>query len=137
MNHSYGASLVSIPSDVIHQHIIPFLSRADLIILSVTCTKMQKLFSKWMLCFGEKLLSKAQFQRHLLNEMFRRGSFAQLVWFQETLKYFSMPETNQNLTIIYALGGDWQFFVTRFLLTLIYLLRRKLGTSSCASWSRL
>ncbi len=109
MNHSRDATLVSLPSDVVHHHILPYLSRADLIILSMTCIKMQKLYSKRMLCSDEKSLSKTKCQSRLLDEIFRRGSFAQLFWFQETLKYLSMSMLNQNQTILLALRGDWRF----------------------------
>ncbi len=40
-----------------------------------------------MLGLGEMKTSKAKFQSNLLDDIFRVGCFAQLVWFQEKLKY--------------------------------------------------
>ncbi len=57
---SFMASLISLPSDVTMQHIMTFLSRADLVALAMTCTTMHKFFLKWFIFNGEQL--DAQFQ---------------------------------------------------------------------------
>ncbi len=100
------AALVSIPSDVTQQHIMRLLSRADLVVLGMTCSAMQKIFSRWMLCLDKKERSKARFQSELLDELFRVGCFSQLVWFQKTLKYLCRDKLNEKKKILLASKGD-------------------------------
>ncbi len=101
-----SASLLSVPSDVIQHHLICYLSRADLVVISTTCTIIRKIFLKWKLCLGEKKGSQAQFQSDLLNDIFRVGRIGQLVWFQKNLKYLSMTELNHKEQILVAFRGD-------------------------------
>ncbi len=104
--NSHGISLLSIPSDVTQHHIMRFLSRSDLVTLSMTCTTMQKTFQKWNIGLGETKTSKAEFQSNLLDDIFRVGCFSQLVWFQENLKYLSAKDLNQKKKILVAAEGD-------------------------------
>ncbi len=107
--NSHGISLLSIPSDVTQHHIMRFLSRSDLVTLSMSCSAMQKTFQKWMLGLGEMKTSKAKFQSNLLDDIFRVGCFSQLVWFQEKLKYLSAKDLNQKKQILVAAEGDQLF----------------------------
>ncbi len=106
MQCCWTAALVSIPSDVTQQHIMRLLSRADLVALGMTCSAMQKIFSRWMLCLDEKERSKARFQSELLDELFRVGCFSQLVWFQKSLKYLCRDKLNEKKKILLASKGD-------------------------------
>ncbi len=136
--NTWTASLLSLPSDVTQQHIMRFLSRADLVVLSMTCTAMRKTFSKWMISFGREAIFKAVFRSELMDDLFRVGSFPQLVWFQKTLKCASKIELNQSEQILVAIRGDFFCkFVGSYSYNVIYLLRRKLRTSACFACGRL
>ncbi len=65
---------------------------------------MRKIFKTWVLaCLGNQKTSK--FQRELLEEILREGSFGQLVWFKEKLKYLSGNELNEKAKILVAFEG--------------------------------
>ncbi len=113
-------SLLSVPSDVVKHHIMRFLSLADLLTLSMSCTTMQKIFQKWMLGRGETKASKAKFQSKLLNDIFRVGCYSQLVWFQENLEYLSMNKLNRKHHILVAAEGDQLYFLVSFVRILFY-----------------
>ncbi len=140
--YSWKGSLLSLPSDVTQQHIMSFLSRADLVVLSMTCTAMQKIFSKWMISLGQgKEILKALFRSELIDDLFRVGSFTQLVWFQKTLKYISKTKLNKSKQILVAIRGEYIFLQILFGFysyeCFIYLHRRKLKTSACFACGRL
>ncbi len=101
----YIVSLLTIPFDVMQHHLLRFLSRADLVTLSMTCTAMQKLFVRWMLCSDKTKASKAQLQADVFDDIFLRGSFGQLIWFQNTLKYLSLTEMDQKKQVPKAARG--------------------------------
>ncbi len=96
--NSWTASIFSLPSDVTQQDIMTFLSRADLVAMLMTCKAMQKIALKRMLSLGrENDISKAQFQAHLLDDIFRVGCFSQLIWFQKSLNiYQKISLTRRN-----------------------------------------
>ncbi len=76
---------------------------------------MQKIFLKWLCRLDEKKISKTKFQSELFDEIFRGGSYCQLVWFQKTLKYLSMTEMHQPSQIRIAALGNQPFFSVSFL----------------------
>ncbi len=64
-----------------------------------------------MLSLGrENDISKAQFQAHLLDDIFRVGCFSQLIWFQKSLKYLSKDKLNEKKRILVAVKGDKIFY---------------------------
>ncbi len=66
---------------------------------------MQKIALKRILSLGrENDISKAQFQAHLLDDIFRVGCFSQLIWFQKSLKYLSKDKLNEKKRILVAAG---------------------------------
>ncbi len=116
--YNTSASLALVPYEVLHYHIIRFLSLADLLITSMTCKALRKLIIKSL---DKQKVSK--FQQGLLDE----GSFEQLVWFQENLKYLSKTELNQKKQILVAFEGEKCFirlvilFITNVLIRYFYM----------------
>ncbi len=103
-------SILSIPSDVIQHHLIRWLSRADLVILAMTCKSMQKIYVKWLLRLSQQ---KSQLQSDVLDDIFRWGSYSQLIWYQENLKYLLMKGLNDKKKILIAANGEQIFFFLR------------------------
>ncbi len=99
-----SASLFSVPSDVIQHHLMRYLSRADLVVLSMTCETLRKIFAKWLIC--NKEISQAPFQSQVLDDIFLEGNFSQLVWFQKTLKYSSLNNMNLRQQMLIAAKGN-------------------------------
>ncbi len=86
-------SLLSVPSDVITQHVYPSLSCADLATSSMTCATLRKVYLKFSARHVATTSTQLEpyeghdFQRKLLESLFQVGSFSQLLWFQNILKY--------------------------------------------------
>ncbi len=108
---SKSTYLFSVPSDVIQNRLMHFLARSDLVILSMTCKAMQKIFIKWKLDTSQKKMTKGQFQGKLIEDLFRGGSFSQVLWFQKTLKYLLLTELDREKQILLAATGDHFFRV--------------------------
>ncbi len=122
--NQHSTSLLSVPYDVTQHYLLRFLSRPDLVVLSLTCTRMQQIFTKWLCCVESKKISKAEFQSKLMDDIFREGSFGQLVWFQENLKYLSKTTMDQTKQTYIAAKG---FFISCILpVLLIFSLSRVL-----------
>ncbi len=130
-----SASLLSIPSDVTLHHLMRFLSRADLLVLSLTCTAMRKIYLKWILSLEDETREKERFQSDTLDDIFRYGSIDQLVWFQQTLKYLSLVKLNEKKQILVAVKGDplIYYIISRRRTYIDFILRRKFGTPSGAT----
>ncbi len=104
LNSWSNASLVSIPADVTQHYVMRFLPCQDLVVLSMTCETLRKIFAKWLIC--NKEISQAPFQSQVLDDIFLEGNFSQLVWFQKTLKYSSLNNMNLRQQMLIAAKGN-------------------------------
>ncbi len=80
----WNATLLKVPVDVVTHHIFPHLQRPSLVMCSMTCVYLSKISQEYRSIFGE---SKTEFQAALYGDLFRSGTFRQLMWFQSSCNY--------------------------------------------------
>ncbi len=152
MANNRGSTLFSLPFDVIAHHVFVNLKRADQVASSMACVAFRKIFLRvFSLLFTSK---KSRFQANLFDDLFRAGTWMQLRWFQDILKYPNSGDFSwdKQEKIRYAAEGKDRHWIFKNHLLFVYLIlyfyniiliyinsiRRKFRTSLCAAaiWFR-